>query len=171
MFCSIKIDNDPYAFHKRKGEKEERLREAFGFRDGLAQPVIRGLKVEESDGLKQAIRDAGPLYDDRVVAPGEFILGYRNEYGELTYCPNLEGWMGDAGHTDGRFGLNGSYLAVRQIEQKVEAFEKFQSRKHGEGYLRKAYGAPEDWPAAIVERRPQRFDVGFEGRCISFSCR
>ncbi|MET0721736.1 MAG: Dyp-type peroxidase [Tardiphaga sp.] len=152
VFCSIKIDNDPYAFHKRKGEKEERLREAFGFRDGLAQPVIRGLKVEESDGLKQAIRDAGPLYDDRVVAPGEFILGYRNEYGELTYCPNLEGWMGDAGHTDGRFGLNGSYLAVRQIEQKVEAFEKFQT-EHGEGIGeklmgRRKTGLPLSWKGA-----------------------
>ena len=72
------------------------MREAFGFRDGLAQPVIRGLRVDESAGLKQAIRDAGPLYDDSVVAPGEFILGYRNEYDELTYCPNLEGWTGDA---------------------------------------------------------------------------
>ena len=35
--------------------------------------------------------------------------------------------MGDAGHTDGRFGLNGSYLAVRQIEQKVKAFEDFRA--------------------------------------------
>ena len=171
MFCIIKIDNDPYAFHKGKGDKEERLREAFGFRDGLAQPVIRGLRVDQSAGLKQAIRDAGPLYDDRVVAPGEFILGYRNEYDELTYCPNVEGWTGDARHTDGRFGLNGSYLAVRQIEQKVKAFEKFRTAKNGEAYLRKADGAPEEWPAAIVERRLQHFGVGFEGRCISFSCR
>ena len=147
--------------------KEERLREAFGFRDGLAQPVIRGLRVDESAGLKQAIRDAGPLYDDRVVAPGEFILGYRNEYDELTYCPNLEGWTGDARHTGGRFGLNGSYLAVRQIEQKVKAFEDFRAVKERQGNLRKADGAAEEWPAAIVEgrrrtlrcriRRPMRF--------------
>ena len=129
------------------------MHEAFGFRDGLAQPVIRGLRVDESDGLKQAIRDAGPLYDDRVVAPGEFILGYRNEYDELTYCPNVEGWTGDAEHTDGRFGLNGSYLAVRQIEQKVEAFEDSPKHETRRGNLRKADGAPEEWPAAIVERR------------------
>jgi len=140
VFGIIKIDNDPCSFHQARGEKEERLREAFGFRDGLAQPVIRGLKGEESDGLKQGIGDAGPLYDDRVVAPGEFILGHRNEYGELTYCPNLEGWTGDAGHAAGRFGLNGSYLAVRQIEQDVEAFEKLRSAKNGKAYCEKLMG-------------------------------
>ncbi|KRR04803.1 peroxidase [Bradyrhizobium jicamae] len=139
VFGIIKIDNDPCAFKKVEGLKEERLQEIFGFRDGLAQPVIRGLRVEESDGLKQAIRDAGPLYDDRVVAPGEFILGYRNEYDELTYCPNLEGWTGDAKDAGGRFGLNGSYLAVRQIEQKVEAFEKFQA-ENGEDICEKLMG-------------------------------
>jgi putative iron-dependent peroxidase len=137
VFCSIKIDNDACAFHKREGEKEEKLREAFGFRDGLAQPVIRGLRVDESAGLNQAMRDAGPLYDDRVVAPGEFILGYQNEYDELTYCPNLEGWTDN---TDGRFGLNGSYLAVRQIEQKVKAFAKFRAAKNGKAFCEKLMG-------------------------------
>ena len=60
--------------------------------------------------------------------------------------------MGDAGHTDGRFGLNGSYLAVRQIEQKVEAFEKFQT-EHGEGICeklmgRRKTGLPLSWKGA-----------------------
>ena len=139
VFGIIKIDNDPYAFQKGKGDTKEKLREAFGFRDGLAQPVIRGLRVDQSTGFKQAIRDAGPLYDDRVVAPGEFILGYRNEYDELTYCPNVEGWTGDARHTDGRFGLNGSYMAVRQIEQNVKAFEDFRTAK-GQAICEKLMG-------------------------------
>ena len=129
------------------------MREAFGFRDGLAQPVIRGLREDQGAGLKQAIRDAGPLYDDRVVAPGEFILGYRNEYDELTYCPNVEGWTGDARHTGGRFGLNGSYLAVRQIEQKVKAFEDFRAAKDGKTSAKSLWAA-EEWPAAVVEGRP-----------------
>ena len=166
VFCIIKIDNDPCAFRKEEGYKEERLREAFGFRDGLAQPVIRGLRVEESAGLKQAIRDAGPLYDDRVVAPGEFILGYRNEYDELTYCPNVEGWTGDARHTGGRFGLNGSYLAVRQIEQKVKAFEKFRAAKNGKAICeklmgRRRNGLPLSWKGTPTFRcrirRPMHF--------------
>jgi putative iron-dependent peroxidase len=152
VFGIIKIDNDPCSFHKEKGYKEERLHEAFGFRDGLAQPVIRGLREEQGAGLKQAIQDAGPLYDDRVVAPGEFILGYRNEYDELTYCPNVEGWGGDARHTDGRFGLNGSYLAVRQIEQKVTEFKKFEAA-NGEAICeklmgRRKTGLPLSWKGA-----------------------
>jgi putative iron-dependent peroxidase len=144
VFGIIKIDNDPCSFQKKKGDTKEKLREAFGFRDGLAQPVIRGLKEEQGAVLKQAIRDAGPLYDDRVVAPGEFILGFRNEYDELTYCPNVEGWTGDARHTDGRFGLNGSYLAVRQIEQNVKAFEKFRGTKNGKEFCEKLMGRREN---------------------------
>jgi putative iron-dependent peroxidase len=144
VFGIIKIDNDPCSFQKKKGDTKEKLREAFGFRDGLAQPVIRGLREEQGAALKQAIRDAGPLYDDRVVAPGEFILGYRNEYDELTYCPNVEGWTGDARHTDSRFGLNGSYLAVRQIEQNVKAFEKFRGTKNGKEFCEKLMGRREN---------------------------
>ena len=167
VFGIIKIDNDPCAFRKVKGLEEERLQEAFGFRDGLAQPVIRGLRVDESAGLKQAIQDAGPLYDDRVVAPGEFILGYRNEYDELTYCPNLEGWTGDAKNAGRRFGFNGSYLAVRQIEQNVKAFETLKGKENGKKICEKLMGRQEERPAAIVEgrrrtlwcriRRPMRF--------------
>jgi putative iron-dependent peroxidase len=127
VFGVIKIENDPCSFQIKNGDREPKLFESFGFRDGLAQPVIRGLREAQGAGLKQARQDAGPLYEDRVVAPGEFILGYRNEYDELTYCPNVEGWAGDATYTGGRFTLNGSYLAVRQIEQNVKAFEEFEA--------------------------------------------
>jgi putative iron-dependent peroxidase len=143
VFGTIRIDDDPCTLRPANANTAPKSFEAFGFRDGLAQPVIRGLRFEDSVGLKQTVRDAGPLYDDRVVAPGEFILGYRNEYGEFTYCPNLEGWTGAAGHTDGRFGLNGTYLAVRQIEQDVKAFEKFRAVK-GKEYCEKLMGRRQD---------------------------
>ena len=114
------VENNPCSFKK---EEDGKLREPFGFRDGLAQPVIRGLREEGGAALKQAKRDAGDLYEDRVVEPGEFILGYRNEYDELTYCPNVKEWP----QSSARFTLNGSYLAVRQIAQDVDAFEQFKT--------------------------------------------
>lgn len=117
-FVVTRVENNPCSFGA-----DGNLYEPFRFRDGLAQPVIRGLREEQGAALKQAKQDAGQFYQDRVVEPGEFILGYRNEYDELTYCPNVAGWT-DA---SGRFTLNGSYLAVRQIEQKVELFEKFEA--------------------------------------------
>ena len=136
---------------KIEGETEEKLHEAFGFRDGLAQPVIKGLRQDDGVGLSAARTDAGPLYDDRVVQPGEFILGYRNEYDELTYCPDVKGWRqsGLAKHPGGRFALNGSYLAVRQIEQNVEAFDAFRAA-NGQGICeklmgRQANGLPLGW--------------------------
>ena len=105
-----------------------KLYEPFGFRDGMAQPVIQGLR----DDGNQARQDAGEYYDDRLVAPGEFILGYRNEYDELAYCPDADDWdafrPGDP--PPGRFALNGSYLAVRQIAQDVARFAALEAQ-HG----------------------------------------
>ncbi|MGT2500833.1 hypothetical protein ACVOMS_08480 [Bradyrhizobium guangxiense] len=94
IFSAIQVDNDPCSFRKLEGDKEEKLREAFGFRDGLAQPVIKGLKQDDSVRLRRSEKDkkaADALYDDRVVQPGEFILGYRNEYDESHLLPGREG--------------------------------------------------------------------------------
>jgi putative iron-dependent peroxidase len=104
------------------------LYEPFGFRDGISQPSIYGLKGEldpDGAGLSPAQRRA--IRDSRV-ASGEFVLGYRNEYDELSYCPDAMGWQaaaGPAADRPARFGLNGSYLAVRQIQQDVQAFARF----------------------------------------------
>jgi porphyrinogen peroxidase len=80
-----------------------------------------------------------------VIAPGEFVVGYRNEYDELTYCPDLENWTksGRATHPGGRFTLNGSYLAVRQIQQEVEAFEALQAAS-GQAICEKLMGRSKD---------------------------
>jgi putative iron-dependent peroxidase len=124
-FCTLTpIENRPGSFRK-----DGKLYEPFGFRDGIAQPVIRGLRQEDGDNPKRVRQEAGALYEDRVVAAGEFVVGYRNEYDELTYCPDLKDWTesGRATHPGGRFTLNGSYLAVRQIQQNKAAFDALEA--------------------------------------------
>ena len=70
--------------------------EPFGFRDGISQPFV--------DGLGKT----GPR--EQTVKPGEFLLGYENEYGQTTEQPLLH---------------NGSYLVFRQLSQDVSGFWRF----------------------------------------------
>jgi len=92
-------------------------REHFGFADGFAQPTIRG--------------NAGP--DDRRgggtptrfggwagVAPGEFVLGYREEDGTLAQKP------------DPPLRESGTYTVVRKLYQDVGAFNRY-VREQSEG--------------------------------------
>ena len=94
---------------------------------------------------RRARKTADELYRDRLIAPGEFILGYRNEYNELTYCPNVEHWTQSrrATHQGGRFALNGSYLAVRQIEQDVDGFRAIEAEM-GQAVCEKMMGRRKD---------------------------
>ena len=76
-------------------------REHFGFRDGISQPRIEGL---------------GDAPGPDTIKPGEFVLGYRNEYGLLPDGPPAE------------LGRNGSYLVLRQLSQDVHGFWSFCER-------------------------------------------
>jgi Dyp-type peroxidase family len=78
-------------------------KEHFGFRDGIAQPTIQGSGRAELAG--------------NTVAAGEFLLGHRDGYGNVTHSP-----VSPRGHN---FGLNGSYLVFRQLEQDVEGFWRY----------------------------------------------
>jgi deferrochelatase/peroxidase EfeB len=95
--------------------------EPFGFRDGISQPTfdwdrprIPGTKADQD-------------YTN-LLALGELLLGYRNEYGLLTDRPllaasekNVDVLPKDL--TDhGDLGLNGSYLVYRQLAQDVAGF-------------------------------------------------
>ena len=107
--------------------------EPFGFRDGVSQPVIAGSRRA---GARTAPND--------LVAAGEILLGYRNHQGHLPVTvavgperdpacelptvaaseANRYPWFGNrTGSYEPRdFGRNGSFLAVRQLDQDVERF-------------------------------------------------
>jgi Dyp-type peroxidase family len=93
-------------------------REAFGFADGISQPTL--------EGLPAAAADPAP------VRAGEFLLGYPNEYGQMTDRPLLApdpattGLPRYAGRAD--FGRNGTYLVFRQLRQDVAAFTSYLDR-------------------------------------------
>ncbi len=113
-------------------EKSGVSNEHFGFADGLSQPapfdagkavVLNGQPVTERDPIQGV-----PL--------GDILLGYDNGHHEVPPGPVVPG---DDGHTINRpvaagllphpkamgffdFGLNGSYLVVRELKQDVAAF-------------------------------------------------
>jgi porphyrinogen peroxidase len=97
--------------------------EPFGFQDGAGQPRLRGIAPSGRHARgtpERPVRTA----DDRRVWAGEFVLGQRNEYHELSYCPSVIGWP-ISNEMPQHFGTNGSYLAARQIHQYVEVFKQF----------------------------------------------
>jgi deferrochelatase/peroxidase EfeB len=98
--------------------------EPFGFTDGISQPEIDWAQQHES-------KDIQPDYTN-IVALGEFLLGYRNEYGKFTERPLLESdattnellaALDAPGKKD--LGRNGTYLVMRQLEQDVRGFWQF----------------------------------------------
>ena len=69
----------------------------FGFQDGISQPGLAGQE--------------GILARD-TVKPGEFLLGYPNDRGDLAPA-TPDPWM-----------ANGSFLVIRKISQNVAAFHR-----------------------------------------------
>lgn len=98
-------------------------KEHFGFREGISQPVIIGSGVE---GLE---RDE--------IKPGEFVLGYRNEYDVHPDTPLVKEVQGnlkmlplDPDGSDQRdLGRNGTYFVLRQLKENVDGFWNFLNEK------------------------------------------
>jgi deferrochelatase/peroxidase EfeB len=103
--------------------------EPFGFADGLSQPEVdwrqsRPLRTEESEYTN-------------LSALGEFVLGYRNEYGKFTERPLVE----DAGGADLPraidapdkldLGRHGTYLVIRELHQNVRGFWQYMHAQAG----------------------------------------
>jgi len=103
--------------------------EPFGFRDGVSQPEIdwdRRRKLDGSDVLAYT----------NLIALGELLLGYPNEYGKYTDRPLLDANEANdgaaaelpvaedaAGRRD--LGRNGTYLVLRELRQDVRGFWQF----------------------------------------------
>jgi Dyp-type peroxidase family len=86
--------------------------EHFGFADGMSRVVVRDSGQEEGLGWAETQRS--------VVDAGEFVLGYANGYGRCTPWPRLDGASPEA-----RFGVNGTFLVVRQLGQDVAGFRRW----------------------------------------------
>jgi Dyp-type peroxidase family len=97
-------------------------KEHFGFRDGVAQPCLRGLMAEGDP--------------DNTIALGEALFGYANEYGRLPASPSIaaaEDPQGILHRGDGvaDLGRNGTYLVLRQLAQDVHSFWQYLSGDRG----------------------------------------
>ena len=107
----------------QEGYRSREGHEPFGFRDGIAQPSIRGIP------------------DDDGVPTGEFILGYENHYGLVPPTPvvpdqfpgsSLLSLLENPYHASSRvrdLGLNGTYVVYRKLQQDVAGFWQFMQRE------------------------------------------
>jgi len=124
LFQQLKqeLDTGFHTVHILNNKPLPNDREHFGFRDGISQPVIKG------SGIK-------PAGNNNDINPGEFLMGYENEYDIFPASPlllddknqgNKESLAADvSGSSFKDLGRNGTYFVLRQLEQDVDGFWKF----------------------------------------------
>jgi Dyp-type peroxidase family len=77
-------------------------REPFGFKDGISHPAVEGSGIPGSNPK------------ERPLMAGEFVLGYKDEMGELSPIPQPD-----------VLGKNGTYIVFRKLHQRVAAFRQY----------------------------------------------
>src|SRR5262249_53940520 len=90
--------------------------EPFGFKDGLSQPELDW-------NQKREVGDSNQLAYGNIVALGEFLLGYANEYGQYTASPTVDAasdrqsaLLPATDQPSKRdLGRNGTYLVLRDL--------------------------------------------------------
>jgi deferrochelatase/peroxidase EfeB len=101
--------------------------EPFGFADGISQPVIDWER-------KQSTNPHDRTRYSNLMAVGEVLLGYPNEYQQYTARPLIDPEIDKLAvvlpNAEDKpklkdFGRNGSYLVLRQLGQDVTGFWKF----------------------------------------------
>ncbi len=97
-------------------------KEHFGFRDGIANPV-----------MKNSDRNEEKEHPANLINPGEFVFGYKNEYDKYPISPHVSPESDKNNllpthpeHSNRKdLGYNGSMMVFRQMEQDVTGFWKF----------------------------------------------
>lgn len=116
------------------GQTQPDNKEHFGFRDGISQPIIEG---------------SGRVGDkDDVIKAGEFLFGYKNEFGVYPDTPlivkeqgNLNLLSPDAGGSGQKdIGKDGTFMVMRQLSQDVHKFWTFmnENTKNEDGSINEA---------------------------------
>ena len=105
------------------------VRTHLGYRDGIGNPLIEGSVLPGLPGQGPAIK------------AGEFILGYRDEVGNLPAMPQPE-----------VLGRNGTYVAFRKLYSHVAEFRRY-LKANAESPEEEAVVAGEDG-GPLAERRP-----------------
>lgn len=98
--------------------------EPFGFTDGISQPQVDWEQQRD-------VTDPHVAYSN-IIALGEVLLGYRNEYDKYTNRPLVDADSTAAGLLSAEeapdkkdVGRNGTYLVMRQLSQDVRSFWQF----------------------------------------------
>ena len=108
-------------------------KEHFGYTDGIGNPDILGVPGKRPAG-------GGKIVDRKwaPIAPGEFILGYADEAGEIATTPRPV-----------RFFRNGTFMVFRKLQQNVASFRTW-AKAEGTKYP----GGVDHFKAKLVGRWP-----------------